>query len=103
MKRPSQLRILRRGPPVSALGTVVIGWWLLLGGAIVWIMPEQTATALPTPTIVAAGMTVRIIQPNSPPFPVARDRAGFDAVQMGASAQDESSVSRAFASFEWID
>ena len=90
-------------PLWMGLSTVVIPWWLLLGGAIAWIMPEQIATVAPTPARIEAGMTVRISAANSPPFAIARDRAGLDAMRLGESALSESMTTSSFTSFVWID
>jgi hypothetical protein len=94
-------RVLRPGRIVLTI--LFAAWWLLASWAVVWIMPESTASAAPTPNrIVSAGVAVRIAQPGRPPFPIARDRSAFDAMQSGAFALDESTITLGVVTFEWI-
>lgn len=80
-----------------------VTWWALAAWAIVWIMPEGTASAAPTPNrIVSAGIAARITQPTRPPFPIARDRPGFDAMLSEAFVQDDSALTLSVVAFEWI-
>jgi hypothetical protein len=98
-------RRARRGlrPGRLVLMILFVAWWLLAGSAIVWIIPEGTASAAPTPNrIVSAGVAVRIAQPGRAPFPIARDRQAFEAMQSGAFALDESTITLGVVAVEWI-
>jgi hypothetical protein len=74
----------------------VLGWWLILGGVIVWLMLEPTVSA------AAEGRIASIHQVGLPRLPVPVSRAGFDAFQRGVRESDEDAIENAFAVSEWI-
>jgi hypothetical protein len=79
-----------------ALTGVVVGWWLILGGVTLWLMPEPTASA------TAEGRIARIHQVGLPRLPVPVSRTGFDAFQRGIRESDEVAMEEAFEVSEWI-
>jgi hypothetical protein len=88
----------------TGLTIVVVTWWLLLGGALVWVLPERVATAAPTfPVAVAVGMIVRVSQPSGLPLSLTRDRTNFETMRQAVASKDEDAALRGFATFEWID
>jgi hypothetical protein len=93
----------RRGLSGSALTLIVVGWWLALGGAVVWLMHEPTASATSTPSALAPEQMARIHQPGMPSWPIPVSRAGFDAFQRGVRESDEAAIEEAFTISEWID
>jgi hypothetical protein len=68
----------------------VVGWWLILGGVTLWLMPEPTASA------AAEGQITRVHQVGLPSLPVPVSRAGFDAFQRGVRESDEDAIEEAF-------
>jgi hypothetical protein len=101
-----QMRPSRHRRRVSTGGTpalIVIGWWLLLVGAIVWLMPEPTASATSTPLAVMPGQMSRIHQPGMSSWPIPVERIAFEEAQLGFSEADEDAIMHAFATYEWIE
>jgi hypothetical protein len=90
-------------PTGSTLALVVVGWWLLLGGAIIWLMPEPTASATSTPLAAMSGQMARIHQPGIPSWPIPVERVAFDEARLGFQESDEVAIMHAFAAYEWID
>src|SRR5215207_7528491 len=92
-------RIARAGgrPPALGLVGVVVAWWLLLAGAVIWLSDEPTAAATPKPFAAAPGEMARIYQPDVPVRPVAASRAGFDAYQRGIRDNNAVALEEAFA------
>jgi len=89
-------------PVGTGLTVLVAAWWLVLGGAIIWIMPERVVTAAPTPSAVSVGAIVRIAQPGGSRVPIARDRDSFNAMRLAAAARYEEPSTEGIASFAWI-
>jgi hypothetical protein len=86
----------RTGLAASALASIVVAWWLLLGAMMTWLMPEPTASAQST------GQIARIHQVGLQRLPIPTSRAGFDAFQRGIRESDEDSIEDAFTVSEWI-
>jgi hypothetical protein len=74
---------------------VVVGWWLLLGGAFVWLVREPTVLA-------TTGQTARIHRPTVPAHPVAANRAGLDAFQRSIRENDEGLREEAYVVSMWF-
>ncbi|HZO29722.1 MAG TPA: hypothetical protein VFH48_27405 [Chloroflexota bacterium] len=87
----------------GALAAVVIGWWLLLGSAVIWLMPEPVASATPKPFAAVRGQTARIHQPGIPSWPIPVERVAFDEARLGFQESDEAAIMHAFAAYEWIE
>jgi hypothetical protein len=87
----------------GALAAVVISWWLLLGSAVTWLMPEPIASATPKPFAAVPGQTARIHQPGIPSWPIPVERVAFDEARLGFQESDEVAIMHAFAAYEWID
>jgi hypothetical protein len=97
MGRPRQPRhaYRRLGLAAGGLTVFVLGWWTLLGGVFVWLMPEPTISATPK------GRIARVHQVGLPGLPVPLSRAGFDAFQRGVRESDADAIADAFAVSEW--
>jgi hypothetical protein len=88
----------------GALASIVLGWWLLIGGVVVWLMPA-TAGAHPTPSnrfAVVPAQTAHIYQPGVASRPVVATRAGLDTLQRTLRETDEQPIENADAIPEWI-
>jgi hypothetical protein len=85
------------------LTIVVVVWWLLLGGSIIWIMPGPIVTAAPTLGVVTAGETVRIAQSGGQPLPAARDRSSFNAMRLALAARYEGGATESGTEIESVD
>ena len=98
MGRPRQPRhaYRRLGLAAGGLTVVVLGWWMLVGGLVVWLMPEPTVSA------AAKGHIARVHQVGLSRLPVPVSRAGYDAFQRGVRESDEDAIEEAFAVAEWI-
>jgi hypothetical protein len=86
----------RLGLAAGGLTVVVLGWWLILGGAALWLIPEPTVSA------AAKGRIVRVHQVGLPRLPVPVSRAGYDAFRRGVRECDEDAIEEAFTVSEWI-
>src|SRR5215213_653447 len=97
-------RIVRAAvqPPSLGLAGVVIAWWLLLGGAAVWLSPEAAVSATLTPFTAAPGQRARIRQPGIRDWPVPTTRLAFEGFQRGVRESDESAINDAFTDGEWL-
>jgi hypothetical protein len=87
----------------TRLTIMVVVWWLLLGGSIIWIMPGPIVTAEPALGVVMAGETVRIAQSGGTPLPAARDRASFNAMRLAIAARYEDGATESVAEVESVD
>ena len=84
------------GLAAGGLTVFVLVWWLILGGVVVWLMPETTAAE------TVEGQIARVHQVGLPRLPVPVSRAGFDAFQRGVRESDEDAIEEAFTVSEWI-
>jgi hypothetical protein len=99
-KRPPPRR--RRLPIGSTLAIAVLGWWLLLGAAIAWLVSEPAVSATPTPFTGVPGQTARIHRPAVPAHPIAANRAGLDAFQRSIRENDEGLLEEAYMVSNWF-
>lgn len=90
-------------PSRMGLTILVVVWWLLLGGSIIWIMPGHIVTAAPTSSAISAGTTVRVTQSGSRAVSAARDRASFTAMRVAAAARYEEGASDGVPAIESIE
>jgi hypothetical protein len=98
MDRPRQPRhaYRRLGLAVGGLTIFVLGWWMLLGGVVVSLMPEPTVSA------AAKGHIARVRQVGLRQLPIPVSRAGFDTFRRGVRKSDEDAIEDALEVSEWI-
>jgi hypothetical protein len=105
MERPPSWNSLpRRWRSVgNTLAMVVTSWWLLLGGAMIWISPEPLASAIAPPFTAAEHQTARIHHPGPIRWAIPVSRAGFDAFQRGTREGNQTLIDDAYELSEWIE
>ena len=86
----------------SALALVVIGWWLLLGGAVLWLIPREASATPSIPFAAIPGQAARIHQPGMPSRSILASRLGLDRFQHRIRQSDEQPIEDAFTASEWI-
>jgi hypothetical protein len=90
-------------PIGSTLAIVVISWWLLLGGALIWVLSEPLASAMPTPVTAVEDRIARIHHPGPIRWAVPVNRAAFDAFQRGTREGNQTLIHDAYELSEWIE
>ncbi len=95
----------RQGRSTVAVGLAawMVTGWLLVAGAVPWMLPDATATpTLTTGLMPLVGRTARIHQPGIPGWPIPVDRRAYDEYNRGFRESDDDAIGHAFAAFEWI-